>query len=136
MAVTFFAFWRPAPRFTRVCDAMPRRCRTEAMPRPCRLDVLVRGSESRGTRGPRARPIGHARVCRAIGQVACRLASAETEIFRCGVAHGPAAVPLLQFEERAAVRAGLRRFCERLRFCPYCVQHSLRSCDPRARAVG
>jgi hypothetical protein len=106
------------------------------MPRPYEIDVLIHRSDPCGARNAGARPIGHARVCRAIGQVACRLASAEAEIFRRGVAHGPAAVPLLQLEERAAVRARLRHFFEARLRCPHRTQRSVRSRNPGARAVG
>ena len=52
-----------------------------------------------------ARPISYLRVGRAIGQAGNGPVTAETEIFRSRVAHRPAAMPLLKFEQRVAVGA-------------------------------
>ena len=66
-----------------------------------------------------ARPISYAGVRRAIGQAVDGLVPAEAEIFGGRVAYGPAAMPLLQFEQRAAVGAVPRHLCERkLQFRP------------------
>src|SRR5208337_1500119 len=62
--------------------------------------------------GAGARPIGHARVRRAIGQALHRLVPAKAEIFRGRLADGPAAMPLLQLGKRAAIGAVRRRLCK------------------------
>jgi hypothetical protein len=51
-----------------------------------------------------ARPISYLRVGRAIGQAGNGPVTAETEIFRGRVAHRPAAMPLLKFEQRVGLR--------------------------------
>jgi hypothetical protein len=51
-----------------------------------------------------ARPISYQRVGRAIGQAGNGPVTAETEIFRGRVAHRPAAMPLLKFEQRVGLR--------------------------------
>ena len=66
-----------------------------------------------------AGPISCAGVHRAIGQASDGLVPAEPEIFSGRVAYGPAAMPLLKFEQRAAVGVVPRHLCERkLRFRP------------------
>jgi hypothetical protein len=51
-----------------------------------------------------AQPISYLRVGRAIGQAGNGPVTAETEIFRSRVAHRPAAMPLLKFEQRVGLR--------------------------------
>lgn len=66
-----------------------------------------------------ARPISYAGVRRAIGQAVDGLVPTEAEISDGRVADGPAAMPLLKFEQRAAVGVVTRHLCERkLQFRP------------------
>src|ERR1700738_993693 len=57
-----------------------------------------------------ARPISYLCVGRAIGQAGNGPVTAETEIFRSRVAHRPAAMPLLKFEQRVGLRTLAENF--------------------------